>query len=73
MSNRLTKYATLSQMQDMEFGVTGIQRRINEQLYELLQVGELYGWAAVYEDDNGNPVDWDRVSEVEARELGLIK
>ena len=66
-------YATLRQMQDMEFGVTGIQRRIDEQLYELLQDGECYGWAAVYEDDNGNPVDWDRISEVEAKQLGLEK
>jgi len=66
-------YATLHQMQDMEFGVTGIQRRIDGQLYELLQDGECFGWAAVYEDDNGDPVDWDRISESEARGLGLVK
>jgi hypothetical protein len=67
-------YATLAQMQDMELGVTGYTRTINDCQFEMM-VGDdgLYGWAALHIDVNGDAVDWDRVPEDEARELGLIK
>ena len=67
-------YATLEQMQQMEFGVTGITRKIEDSTFELLEGdGGLHGWAQTYLDDNGNVADWDRVPEGEARTLGLIK
>ncbi len=67
-------YATLDQMQDMEFGVTGDNRLINGTHFERLihrDDPSLYGWAARYDDANGDMIDWDRVSEEEASELGL--
>ena len=69
-----SRYATLEQMQDMELGVTGVDRIINDCRFELM-VGDdgLYGWAALHIDANGDVCDWDRVSEDEARELGLLR
>ncbi len=65
-------YATLEQMQDMEFG-SGNVVTIQGVRFERLSNGELFGWAARNEDADGNMVDWDRVSENEAQTLGLIK
>jgi hypothetical protein len=61
-------------MQQMEFGVTGITRKIDDATFELL-VGDggLRGWAQTYLDDAGNVADWDRVPEGEARAIGLTK
>jgi hypothetical protein len=69
---RQTTYATLEQMQQMEFGVTGAERTIDGVAFELL-IGDngLFGWAAKHADSDGNMVDWDRVSEDEAKQLGL--
>ncbi len=67
-------YATIDQMQQMEFGVTGNVVTISGCRFELLvsQDGALFGWAALSDDANGNMVDWDRVSEDEASTLGLL-
>jgi hypothetical protein len=66
-------YATLEQMQDMELGVTGETVIIRGVHFERM-VGDdgLFGWAALHIDANGDAVDWDRVSEEEAHELGLL-
>ena len=66
------RYATLDQMQQMEFGVTGMTRKIGDATFERLEGDRgLYGWAQTYLDDNGYIIDWDRVSEYEACKLGL--
>lgn len=59
------KYATLEQMQNMEFGGVGYVVVKDGIEYEYLEdaEGEYYGWAAkhgVGQDWNG---DWDRVAE----------
>lgn len=67
-------YATLDQMQNMEFGVTGMIKIIDGEMFELLTGNNgLYGWAHRYNDAEGNMIDWDRVPEAEAKKLGLEK
>jgi hypothetical protein len=65
-------YATLEEMQQMEFGVTNDVRTINGVRFERLEKDGLYGWAALSDDEKGEMVSWDRVSESEAKELGLV-
>jgi hypothetical protein len=65
-------YATLEQMQNMEFG-NGNVVTIQGVMFERLSSGELFGWAARNNDVDGNMIDWDHVSEEEAKTLGLIK
>ncbi len=65
-------YATLEQMQDMEFG-NGNVVTIQGVKFERLEANGVFGWAARNEDADGNMVDWDRVSEDDARNMGLIK
>lgn len=69
------KYATLEEMQGMEFGVHGSRViKVNGVNLEVEYLGNsnVGGWAAVFRDEAGNMVDWDRLDVAEAREFGLI-
>ncbi len=67
------KYATLEQMQDMEFGCTGRYATVDGYEYEMLvdRDGEFYGWANKHIDVNGEWTgDWDRVPEEDLNMIG---
>jgi len=68
------RYATHQEMKTLQFGCTGREATINGTQLEFLAdpEGEFGGWAAKHIDADGLFVDWDYVSEAEARELGLI-
>lgn len=72
-----TRYATIDEALQMEFGVTGDTQTFAEDRgaceYERLISEEAFCWACKYLDDKGEMIDWDMVPEDFARELGLIK
>lgn len=71
MRRCMTRYATLEEMQKMEFGTHG-QKVIGDDLFELVSDGSgCEGWAVIYTDDQGNMIDWDRLPEADAIKLGL--
>ncbi len=66
------KYGTFEQIADMQLGVTGLQRTINDVVFEMVQGDDAMGWTALGFDADGNVVQHDPLSEKDAEELGLI-
>jgi hypothetical protein len=66
------RYGTFQEIANMDLGVTGTRRTINDVQFEQVRSDDAIGWVALGLDANGDILQVDPVSEAEAVELGLI-
>lgn len=66
------RYGTFQEIAEMQLGVTGLQRTVNDVTFEMVKSDDAMGWTALGFDANGDVVQHDPLNERDAEQLGLI-